>query len=83
MKPRVHMRLTEEDFQIWQCINARTPCRSFQKPWPVATVADHRDADAMLIMVEVHGSRVVQASTGDWCYFGHSSQWIFQNETRQ
>jgi len=45
--------------------------------------ADNRDADAMLTMVEVHASRVVQSRRGYWHYFGHSSQSVFQNEILQ
>lgn len=51
--------------------------------WRISQVSDRRDADAMLVMTEIHASRIVQSGTGDWCYFGHSSQAEFSNETLQ
>lgn len=85
MKPRLQSApLTTEDFAI---LSHQWTGRGFTRPWLIpighSYGADLRDADAMLIMVELHASRVVQAATGDWCYFGHSSQSVFQGETLQ
>jgi hypothetical protein len=87
MKPRPPPpSLTLEDLNIVLQLALRSKPRhdqvlvSFLR---VVVAQDRRDADAMLIMVELHASRVVQVPTGDWCYFGHSSQSVFQNETLQ
>ncbi len=74
---------TTEDVEIWRRLIERWPGYAMHFNFQVYCDGDRRDADAMLVMVELHASRIVQAVTGDWCYFGHSSQAVFSNETLQ
>ncbi len=84
MKPRLEPALyTEEDRDIWACVGLWR-CFALNDALEMASaIGDRRDAEAMLVMVELHASRVIQAQTGDWCYFGHSTQSVFSNETLQ
>jgi hypothetical protein len=86
VKPRLESAsFTDEDIAIWKRAESRFGW------WQAAKLrketiygqSDRRDASAMLTMVELHASRVVQVPTGDWCYFGHSSEVVFQDATLQ
>jgi len=85
MRPRLEAApFTEEDHETWRFRLERRYRRTSRMLGALQKYdSDGRDADAMLIMVQLRASKVVQVATGDWCWFGHGDSALTVGERLQ